>query len=94
MIRSFRDDKETERVFLRERVKKFTPDVRRAALRKLLMLDAAESLVDLNAPPGNRPEKLAGDRRGQHSIRVNDRWRVCFRWADGDAHDVEIVDYH
>jgi proteic killer suppression protein len=93
IIRGFRDN-ETERVFLRERVKKFTQDVQRAALRKLLILDAAESLQDLSVPPGNRLEKLAGDRRGRYSIRINDRWRVCFRWVDGDALDVEIVDYH
>jgi len=65
-----------------------------AGLRKLLVLDAAESLNDLRVPPGNRLEKLSGSRSGQHSIRVNDQWRVCFRWSDGDAHDVEIVDYH
>jgi proteic killer suppression protein len=68
--------------------------VERAALRKLLMLDAAESLGDLRVLPGNRLEKLTGDRAGQHSIRVNDQWRICFRWSDGDAYDVEIVDYH
>lgn len=64
------------------------------ALRKLAMLDAAESLDDLRSPPGNRLEKLRGGRAGQHSIRVNDQWRVCFVWREGDAHDVEIVDYH
>ena len=63
-------------------------------LRKLVQLDAAERLDDLRVPPGNRLEALKGDRRGQHSIRVDDQWRVCFRWRDGDAHDVEIVDYH
>lgn len=63
-------------------------------LRKLLILDAAEGLEDLRVPPGNRLEKLRGDRVGQHSIRVNDQWRVCFRWDGSDAHDVEIVDYH
>ena len=63
-------------------------------LRKLAQLDAAERLDDLRVPPGNRLEALKGDRRGQHSIRVNDQWRVCFRWVDGDAHDVELVDYH
>jgi proteic killer suppression protein len=93
MIRSFRD-RETERVFRRDARTKFAQAVQRAALRKLLILDAAESLADLRVPPGNRPEKLAGNRAGQHSIRVNDQWRVCFRWLDGDAHDVEIVDYH
>jgi proteic killer suppression protein len=64
------------------------------AQRKLAMLDAAESLGDLRGPPGNRLEKLTGDREGQHSIRVNDQWRICFRWRDGDALDVEITDYH
>jgi proteic killer suppression protein len=93
MIRSFRS-RETERVFLRESGTKFGRAVERAALRKLLMLDAAESLADLRVPPGNRLEKLSGDRAGQYSVRVNDRWRICFHWTDGDAHDVEIVDYH
>jgi proteic killer suppression protein len=68
--------------------------LQRAALRKLLLLDAAESLHDLRVPPGNRLEKLAGDREGQYSIRINDQWRVCFLWKDGGAHDVEITDYH
>jgi proteic killer suppression protein len=63
-------------------------------LRKLLLLDGAETLTDLRSPPGNRLEKLRGNRSGQHSIRINDQWRICFRWGDGDAHDVEIVDYH
>jgi proteic killer suppression protein len=93
MIRSFRD-KQTERVFLREAKTKFARPVQRAALRKLLILDAAESIVDLRIPPGNRLEKLVGDRDGQYSIRVNDQWRVCFVWRDGDAFEVEIVDYH
>ncbi|MGH7397674.1 MAG: type II toxin-antitoxin system RelE/ParE family toxin [Candidatus Rokuibacteriota bacterium] len=64
------------------------------AKRRDVLLDAAESLQDLGVPPGNRLERLSGDRPGQHSIRVNDQWRICFRWRDGDAHDVEIVDYH
>jgi proteic killer suppression protein len=93
MIRSFRD-RETERLFRREPARRLPPDVRRAALRKLVILDAAESLEDLRVPPGNRLEKLTGDRAGQHSIRINDQWRVCFRWKEGDAEDVEIVDYH
>jgi toxin HigB-1 len=93
MIRSFRD-RRTEMLFRREPVKHWPRDLQRAALRKLLLLDAAESVQDVRAPPGNRLEKLAGDRKGQFSIRVNDQWRVCFRWVDGDAHDVEIVDYH
>jgi len=93
MIRSFRD-RETERLFRREPVRKLPPDVRRVALRKLVRLDAAETLEDLRVPPGTRLEKLVGNRAGQHSIRINDQWRVCFRWKDGDAEDVEIVDYH
>lgn len=93
MIRSFRDRK-TEEVFRRERVRAIHPDVQRLALRKLVILDAAESLQDLRVPPGNRLERLSGDRTGQHSIRVNDQWRICFRWREGDALDVEIVDYH
>ena len=93
MIRSFRDRK-TEDVFQRARIRALHPDVQRLAQRKLVMLDAAESLPDLRFPPGNRLERLSGDRAGQHSIRVNDQWRICFHWRDGDAHDVEIVDYH
>lgn len=93
MIRSFRDT-ETERLFRRERRSKFTRQLQRAGLRKLLLLDAAESLDDLRVPPGNRLEKLAGNREGQHSIRVNDQYRICFHWQGGEAHDVEIVDYH
>ena len=68
--------------------------MQRVALRKLRMLDAAEKLDDLRVPPGNRLERLRGDRSGQHSIRINDQWRICFRWQAGDAYDVEIVDYH
>jgi toxin HigB-1 len=93
MIRGFRD-KETEHVFLRERRSKLDRDLQKAALRKLLLLDAAESLEDLRIPPANRLEKLAGDRKGQHSIRINDQWRICFCWQDGNASEVEIVDYH
>ena len=93
MIKSFRD-KDTERLFNRERVKRFGPDVQRLGLRKLRMLDAATSLDDLKVPPANRLEKLKGDRAGQHSIRVNRQWRICFVWRAGNAYDVEIVDYH
>ena len=93
MIRSFRDDL-TRKVFERERARKLAPDLQRRAHRKLLLLDAAERLDDLRVPPGNRLERLAGDRSGQHSIRINDQWRICFRWKDGDAYDVEICDYH
>ena len=93
MIQTF-GDKETERLFRRKPVKKLAPSVRRPALRKLLLLDAAESLDDLRSPPGNRLEKLRGDRRGQYSIRINDPWRICFRWEQGNGYDVEIADYH
>ena len=93
MIRSFRD-RDTQRLFDRQPVRRLGTDVQRAALRELRQLDAAVSLEDLRVPPGNRLEKLRRDRTGQHSIRINDQWRVCFRWAGSDAHDVEIVDYH
>ena len=92
MIKGFRC-KETEKVFQRRHSRKFGA-FQRVALRKLLVLDAAEALDDLRIPPSNRLEKLSGDRKGQHSIRVNDQWRICFRWKGGDARDVEIVDYH
>ncbi len=93
MIRSFRDA-ETEKLFRRERSRAVPPDLRRVALRKLVQLDAAVSLADLRVPPGNRLEKLSADRAGQYSIRINDQWRVCFVWRDGDGHEVEIVDSH
>lgn len=93
MIQSFRK-KETQKVYLREGSRKLPADIQRAAQRKLAMLDAAESLDDLHVLPGNRLEKLSGSRAGQYSIRINDQWRICFRWKDGHAHDVEIVDYH
>lgn len=92
MIKSFRSA-DTERLFRRERVKRFEA-IERGAQRKLEMLSAAKELRDLAAVQGNRLEKLRGDREGQHSIRINDRWRVCFVWQDGDATDVEIADYH
>jgi proteic killer suppression protein len=93
VLRSFADQ-ETERIWKRERSKLFGPELQRAAHRKLLLLDAAENLNDLQIPPGNRLEKLKGNRRGQHSIRINQQWRICFRWTDAGAEDVEIVDYH
>jgi proteic killer suppression protein len=93
VIRSFKDP-EAERIFRRERSRKLPQSIHRPALKKLLVLDAADSLADLRVPPGNRLEKLSGERRGQHSIRINDQWRICFRWKDGDALDVEIADYH
>jgi proteic killer suppression protein len=93
MLKSFRC-KETEKIFLRQRSARFPTNVYRIALRKLLLLDAAEKIEDLRIPPGNRLEKLTGIRQGQHSIRINDQWRICFRWSEGDAYEVEIVDYH
>ena len=92
MIQSFRD-KDTKRLFGRQPIRKLGSDVERTALRKR-QLDAAVSLEDLRIPPGNRLERLQGNRSGQHSIRINEKWRICFRWIGGDAHDVEIVDYH
>jgi proteic killer suppression protein len=80
--------------FERQRSRRLPPNVQRRAHRKLLLLDAAETLGDLRVPPGNRLERLAGDRAGQYSIRINDQWRICFRWERGDAHEVEITDYH
>ena len=93
MIRSFKC-KETERLFNLEPVKKFPPMVQKAALRKLWMLDAAAALQDLRSPPGNKLESLKGNRQGQYSLRINDRFRVCFVWQGACAWDVEIVDYH
>jgi proteic killer suppression protein len=93
MIKSFRNQ-ETENVFQRLPVRKFAPSVLQAALRKLLILDAAEVLQDLRIPPGNRLEKLSGKRFDQYSIRINDQWRICFRWEQGHSYDVEIPDYH
>jgi proteic killer suppression protein len=93
VLRSFRD-RDTERVWQRLSVRKLGQDVQRAALRKLVILDAAETLQDLRVPPGNRLEKLKGDRSGQHSIRINDQWRICFRWMTAGPEDVEITDYH
>ena len=84
----------TERLWSRERTKKLDPRIERTALRKLVLLDAAETLGDLRVPPGNRLEALRGDRAGQHSIRINQRWRICLEWKRGDAYEVEIVDYH
>ena len=93
MIRPFKD-KETEKIFERKRSTSLHQDVQRIALRKLAALHAAPSLNALRVPPGNRLEALEGNRKGQHSIRINDQWRICFRWVDGNAYDVEIVDYH
>jgi len=93
MIESFAS-KETEKIFLGQLSQKLPPDIQRVARRRLIYLDSAEDLQDLHAPPGNRLEKLKGDRAGQYSIRINDQWRICFEWIEGKARNVEIVDYH
>jgi len=93
VIRSFRDN-DTERLFKRQHNRRLPTDLQRIVLRKLVLIDAATSLMDLRIPPANHLEKLVGNRAGQHSIRIDDQWRICFRWVGGDAHDVEIVDYH
>jgi proteic killer suppression protein len=93
MIKNFKC-KETEKVFSRRFSSRFPTDIQRNAQRKLAILDAAEKLEDLRVPPGNRLEKLKSDRQGQYSIRINDQWRICFRWDNSHAYDVEIVDYH
>ncbi|HRN69224.1 MAG TPA: type II toxin-antitoxin system RelE/ParE family toxin, partial [Promineifilum sp.] len=87
-------DKETERIFKRQLSRKLPSDIQQVALRKLRMLNRAQSLQDLRVPPANRLEKLSGNRSGQYSIRINDQWRICFAWRDEDAYEVEIVDYH
>ena len=93
MIRTFRDP-DTEALFQRRRSRRLPAALQRVALRKLVVIDAADSLTDLRVPLGNRLEALKGDRSGQHSIRINDQWRICFVWRASDAFDVEIVDYH
>ena len=93
MIRSF-GSPETERIFSLQRSRKLPNDIQQAALRKLRMINNARTLQDLRSSPANRLEKLSGDRSGQYSIRINDQWRVCFQWRDGDAYEVQVVDYH
>ena len=93
MIETFASD-ETKKIFLGKISAKLPKDIQRSARRKLIYLDDAEDLQDLIAPPGNRLEKLKGDRAGQYSIRINDQWRICFEWAENKARNVEIVDYH
>lgn len=93
MIRSF-GSKDTERLWRRERVPSIDPRIHSVALRKLRQVGSAESLDDLRVPPGNRFEALKGDRAGQHSIRINDQWRICFVWTVAGPEEVEIVDYH
>jgi toxin HigB-1 len=93
MIRSFADA-ETERLFVTGRSRRLPREIMRRAAMRLRQLDAATRIDDLRLPPSNRLEALKGDRAGRHSIRINDQWRICFRFADGDAFEVEIVDYH
>ena len=93
MIRGFKD-KEAEKLFYREPSRKLPRDIQRLALRKLRMLNRAMTLDDMRIAPGNRLEALKGDREGQYSIRINNQWRICFQWKDGDVFQVEIVDYH
>jgi len=93
MIKSFAD-KETEKIFGRQISRKLSKNIQRKGRMRLEILDAAEMLQDLTIPPGNQLEPLSGDRQGQHSIRINRQWRVCFVWQSGDAYEVEIVDYH
>lgn len=93
MIRSFAD-RETERIWEGRPSRRLPLEIQAVVRRKLRMLNNAAELADLRIPPANRLEALRGDRKGQHSIRINDQWRLCFRWADGDAFDVAIVDYH
>jgi proteic killer suppression protein len=93
MIADFRD-KETELIWQGVRSRRLPADIQNVALRKLRLLNSTRRLEDLRVPPANRLEALKGHRKGQHSIRINDRWRICFIWKDGHAHEVEIVDYH
>ena len=93
MIKNFKN-KETEKIFNRQKSKKLPSDIQQIALRKLRMLNRATTIQDLLIPPANRLERLKGDRIGQYSIRINSQWRICFEWQDGNAFNVEIVDYH
>jgi len=93
MIKSFAC-KETEKSFNRQVLRKLPRDMQKIARRKLEIIEGAEVLQDLRIPPNNRLEKLSKDRKGQHSIRINDQWRICFEWRKGDAYGVEVVDYH
>jgi len=93
MIKSFQD-KETESIFTRHHSKRLPVNLHQHAWRKLAILNAAEHINDLRIPPGNRLEKLSGNRSGQYSIRINDQWRICFEWREGNAYKVEITDYH
>ena len=93
MIKTFKC-KETEKIFCREYSKKLPRNIQKVAFRKLRMIDRSKTLIDLKVPPANRLEKLSGQRKGQYSIRINEQWRICFKWLRKDAYDVEIIDYH
>ena len=93
MIKTFKC-KETEKIFCREYSKKLPHNIQKVAFRKLRMINRSKTLIDLKVPPANRLEKLIGQRKGQYSIRINDQWRVCFKWIDNNALEVEITDYH
>ena len=93
MIKSFRD-KETEKIFNRYFSSKLPQNIQNIARKKLIILDAVTEIEDLRVTPGNRLEALKGNRKGQYSIRINDQWRICFKWKDGDSYHVEITDYH
>ena len=93
MIKSFAD-KRTQELFVTGKARRFPPDIVRRVLRKLEQIDAAVTLSDLRVPPSNRLHTLGGDRNGQHSVSINDQWRICFRFVDSDAYDVEVCDYH
>jgi proteic killer suppression protein len=93
VIKTFKDG-ETHKIYQRERSRKLPFDIQQVALRKLRMINNAVNIIDLRVPPANRLEKLSGNREGQYSIRINDQWRICFEWKNGDAFNVEITDYH
>jgi proteic killer suppression protein len=93
VIKTFKDA-ETQKIYQRERSRKLPPEIQQIALRKLRMLNSSININDLRVPPANRLEKLSGNREGQYSIRINDQWRICFEWKNGDALNVEITDYH
>jgi len=93
MIKTFKC-KETEKIFHREYSRKLPRDIQRVAFRKLRMIDRSKTLSDLKVAPANRLEKLSGERKGQYSVRINDQWRICFKWIDNNAFEVEITDYH
>lgn len=93
MIKSF-VDREAQKIFYLEHSARLPPDIKRAVMRKLSIIDAATNVNDLRTPPGNHLEKLSGDRAHQYSIRINNQWRICFTWKENNAYDIEIIDYH